>query len=130
MRVPSFSVDELSNRYGPPDVVFIDVEGYELEALMGAQATLAHGPDWYVEVHGDEQLGVYGASCRDVIDLLAESGYELYAAPDSPYIRDAEGNVRPQYPIHPLEEWPDALLHHRFFLLATRERRPRERDGR
>lgn len=120
LRVPSISVDELSNRYGPPDVVFIDVEGYEHEALLGAPATLEHGPDWFIEVHGDEQLGVYGASCREVIDLLGNAGYALFAAPDSDYVRDVGGIIRPEHPIRRIEEWPETLLHRRFFLLATR----------
>jgi FkbM family methyltransferase len=120
LRVPSFSIDELTRRYGPPDVVFIDVEGYEHEALLGAAATIEQGPDWFVEVHGDEQLGVYGSSCRDVIEVLADAGYELFAAPDSRYVRRADGAIVPQHPIRPLAEWPDELRHRRFFLLATR----------
>jgi FkbM family methyltransferase len=123
LRVPSFSLDDLAERYGPPDVVFVDVEGYEHEALLGASATLEQGPDWFVEVHGDEQLGVYGASCRDVIELLRDAGYELFAAPDTRYVRLPDGRALPEHPIRPLELWPEQLLHRRFFLLATRRSR-------
>jgi hypothetical protein len=28
--------------------------------------------------------------------------------------------VTPKHPIRPLGEWPELLLHHRFFLFATR----------
>ena len=32
--VPSVSVDELTRRYGPPDVLFVDVEGFESKVLQ------------------------------------------------------------------------------------------------
>lgn len=124
MRVRSVSVDGLAEEYGDPDVVFIDVEGYEYEALRGASRTLSRGPDWFVEVHGDEQLGTYGASAADVIACLRDAGYELYAAPDTHYIWHPDGRVTPQHPVRPLGEWPDALLHQRFFLFATRAAAP------
>ena len=120
MRVPCLTIDGMAERYGAPDVVFIDVEGYEYEALLGASATIEAGPDWFVEVHGDEELGVYGASSQDVIDCFRAAGYELYAAPDSRYVKHPDGSVTPKHPIRALEEWPAILLEHRFFLFATR----------
>ncbi|MGH2847395.1 MAG: FkbM family methyltransferase, partial [Thermoleophilaceae bacterium] len=104
MRVPSLSVDDLARHYGAPDVVFIDVEGYEHEALVGARATLEQGPDWFVEVHGDEQLGVYGASSADVIHCLSDAGYELFAAPESRYLRRPDGTIVPEHPVRPLDD--------------------------
>ncbi len=38
LRVDSLSIDELSRRAGTPDVVYMDIEGFEIEALKGAQA--------------------------------------------------------------------------------------------
>jgi FkbM family methyltransferase len=120
LSVPAVTLDGMMEQYGAPDVVFVDVEGYEYEALLGAARTLEHGPDWFVEVHGDEQLGIYGASCQAVIDRMRSAGYDLFAAPDSRYLLLDDGTAAPVHPIRPLEDWPVELLHHRFFLLATR----------
>ena len=53
--VPAWSIDDLADHYEVPDVVFIDVEGFEHQALLGAARTLEGGPDWFVEVHANEQ---------------------------------------------------------------------------
>jgi FkbM family methyltransferase len=67
LRVPAWSIDDLSAEYGVPDVVFMDVEGFEHEALAGAQKTLRAGPDWFVEVHHPQELARYGtASYRHI----------------------------------------------------------------
>ena len=80
-RVPAVTIDALSDRYGEPDVVFMDVEGYELEALHGAQRTLDRRPDWFVEVHGPG-LAQYGASVDAVLAEFKARGYECQVAAD------------------------------------------------
>jgi FkbM family methyltransferase len=81
-QVPAVSIDGLAGSYGVPDVVFMDVEGYEAEALAGAQATLAARPDWFVEVHGDEAIGRYGGSVDGVVSVFTERGYDCRWAQD------------------------------------------------
>jgi FkbM family methyltransferase len=81
-RVPAVSVDGLAGRYGAPDVVFIDVEGYEEQVLRGATRTLAAGEtDFFVEVHVGYGLEGLGGSARSVIDRFDPDRYRLLFTP-------------------------------------------------
>ncbi len=80
VKTAAVTVDTLAERHGVPDVLFIDVEGYELHALRGAARTLAlHRPDLFVEAHVGLGLDHHGT----VDDLLAlvPPGYEWLVAP-------------------------------------------------
>jgi FkbM family methyltransferase len=55
VQVPAVTIDQLADRHGSPDVVFLDVEGYEGMALEGAGTTLGSGHTTFlVEVHTDQ----------------------------------------------------------------------------
>ena len=87
--VPMITVDDLAAQHGRPDLVVIDVEGYEGQVLAGAAATLAGGASSFVvEVH--ETLADFGGSPGQLLERLA--GYELYLAlsEDEPF-RPLEG---------------------------------------
>jgi FkbM family methyltransferase len=80
VEVRAVTIDELTSRHGPPQVLFIDVEGYELHVLRGARKTVAsHHPDLFIEVHVGAGLERFGTAD----DLLAQlpTGYELLIAP-------------------------------------------------
>jgi FkbM family methyltransferase len=74
--VPLQSVDELCAELDfQPDVVKIDVEGYELAVLRGARATLGrYRPPLFLELH-PQRLRELGGSVGEVVDLLAWLGY-------------------------------------------------------
>jgi FkbM family methyltransferase len=117
LKVPALSIDDLAAEHGPPDVVFMDVEGYELKALSGARITLDRRPDWFVEVHGEEAIGRYGGSVADVVDTFTERGYEcLLAADRMSYLPD--GGLVSFTTFRPLEDSADLLSDGRFFLIA------------
>jgi FkbM family methyltransferase len=114
VRVDALTVDTLAARYGAPDVLFIDVEGFELHALRGAAQTLtSHQPDLYVEAHVGAGLERFGS----VADLLAliPAGYELLVAPGEAgdFVSLADGH---------------ALLADRFRLVAFAPRTSEIRD--
>lgn len=79
--VPAVTIDDLAARYGHPDVVLLDVEGFEGEALRGATAVLASGrTDFFVEVHDRGTLAAHGWSATMVHELVRDAGAELWAA--------------------------------------------------
>lgn len=103
MEVEAYSVDDLAARFGVPDVLFIDVEGFECELLRGAQKTLAAKPNCFVEVHVNAGLEKFGGSVDQLLGLFP-SGYEFYTAvPDCPF--------------EPMKK-DSPVLRDRFFLVA------------
>jgi FkbM family methyltransferase len=120
-RVPAWSMDDLAARYGVPDVVFMDVEGYELEALRGASRTLSGDADWFVEVHGGAQLRRYGGSSDAVHGMFDRDRYDLFVALDG--LRGGpHGTVVCETRFEPLGEEGAPTCELRHFLIALRRR--------
>lgn len=109
MEVPAYSIDDLAAQFGEPDVLFIDVEGFECDVLRGAQKTLSRRPDCFVEVHVNVGLEKFGGSVSRVLSLFPP-GYEFLTATQ-------EGTFAP------FDESSPTLLD-RFFLIAIANARP------
>jgi FkbM family methyltransferase len=107
--VEGSSVDALMASHGRPDVLFIDVDGFECAVLRGAQATLQTRPDCFVEVHVGAGLEREGGSVAEVLSYFPPESYELLIASEE------------QRVFHPFTQ-TSPLLSSRFFLLAIDRR--------
>jgi FkbM family methyltransferase len=108
MEVPALTIDSLVARHGAPDVVFLDVEGFEARALAGGSGTLRSAADWMVEVHAGGQLEAAGGSVEQVLAHFPAGRYERHV--------HSEGDAAPVR----LEDAPLGKLRDRFFLTALR----------
>jgi FkbM family methyltransferase len=74
-RVVSACLDDYAGLF--PDFLKVDVEGYEVEILKGAQAVLAQYPKLQIELHV-ALLENYGASVADFFALIDTSAYDFF----------------------------------------------------
>lgn len=91
VEVPAVTIDSLAQRYFPPDLIKIDIEGGELEALLGAESVLrAVRPILLIEVHSAELAA-------QVQELLAGFGYSFEPLAVQAYPRHfwARAGLRP-----------------------------------
>ena len=84
------TVDCAARRFGPPDFIKVDVEGFEAQVLEGARGILRTvRPGWLLEIHGPQQAGA-------VRELLTGFGYRFYEVDGRPVL---EGNELPHHVI-------------------------------
>jgi FkbM family methyltransferase len=79
--IDALSIDQLSQLKGWPDLVYMDIEGFEIEALKGATQTLTRWCHWFVELHGDDTLSRYGARNADVLKFFGVQDFARYICP-------------------------------------------------
>lgn len=103
--VRAYTIDELTEIHGKPDVLFIDIEGYECKALEAASRTLEMLPDCFVEVHVKAGLENFGGSAEMVRRFFPPERYNLYVSTQEGY---------PFLPLEPTASCPE----NRFFLVA------------
>jgi FkbM family methyltransferase len=80
VKVKALTVDNFAAEYGSPDVLFLDIEGFELHALRGAENVLESRPDCFVEVHTGCGLEEYGNSVHEIIAVFKNLNYSIFVA--------------------------------------------------
>ncbi|MCU1406314.1 MAG: hypothetical protein JWQ43_2617 [Glaciihabitans sp.] len=93
--VPAVTVDQLASQFGDPDVVFVDVEGFEGRVLEGAARMLGQA-DFMIEVHVGCGLEAFGCSVDQLTSFFGVDRYQLYMASDAqpePVVFDPESEL-------------------------------------
>lgn len=92
LKVRTVTLDSFTKTRAAPQVVLMDIEGAEFDALRGARNLLSmpKAPTWIIEVHNSD-------TNNQVTEMFTESGYEITAL-FPPVLRAG------RYPIHLLAE--------------------------
>jgi FkbM family methyltransferase len=107
--VEAVTIDALTEQKGPPDVLYIDVEGFECQVLAGSRDTIErYRPDCFVEVHVGLGLEKLGGSVKQILSYFPTANYALH------YSNGEDGKF------HKVSD-PDGLPDSRFYLVATRQ---------
>ena len=76
IQITTIDHDIAAAKLPAPDLIKIDIEGWELEALKGARETLAaHHPALFLEMHGDT-LREKHRKLGEIVAFLRDAGYE------------------------------------------------------
>jgi FkbM family methyltransferase len=83
IEVKAVTVDDLAAEFGQPDVLFIDVEGYECKVLEGAKRALLGAPDCFIEVHIGEGLETAGGSVDAIVSFFPRDQFKFFMCSQS-----------------------------------------------
>ena len=76
VRITTLDQDLIDARLPAPDLIKVDVEGYELPVLKGGRRLLeALHPALYLEMHG-ETMNEKRRNVRAIVDYLIQVGYK------------------------------------------------------
>lgn len=75
VKVPIIRLDDYFGGELMPDVMKIDVEGFECNVLRGAETILARGPAIAIELH--DNMVDFGGSLKEVFTILFDHGYRI-----------------------------------------------------
>lgn len=106
-KVRSISIDDLTKKFGSPSIIYMDIEGYEYNALKGAKKTLKLATDWCIEIHVKCGLEKFNGSVKRIISYFPKSKFNLYMAPATDKCKFVRFNYK------------NALINKRFYLMAT-----------
>jgi FkbM family methyltransferase len=80
--IASISLDTFAAQSGIiPDLIKIDVEGFEIDVLEGAREVLKRVPAIFVEVHS-EIMERYGRKSADIWNYIDRNAYDVWIQPD------------------------------------------------
>jgi FkbM family methyltransferase len=104
VEITTLDHDIATNALPAPDLIKIDIEGWELEALEGARATLdAHHPALFLEMHGDT-MREKRRKASAIVAFLGDVGYANLVHVESGQavgpgdeVRAAEGHLYCRY---------------------------------
>jgi FkbM family methyltransferase len=78
LAVQCISVDQFcSEALIRPDIIKIDVEGFEIDVLKGARDVLAQHPGIFIEIHS-EILSRYGQTVSNVWEHIDRTAYDIW----------------------------------------------------
>jgi FkbM family methyltransferase len=80
-------LDHMALQHDFPNLLKIDVEGFEDRVLKGAKEILKRRPKIAIEVHV-EWVARYGSSVREVLDLLGLESYYVWVLPYDPTVEE------------------------------------------
>jgi FkbM family methyltransferase len=76
---PVYSLDKYLDSKSAPDLIKVDVEGFEFEVMLGSQAIITKDKPTIVIELLRKWMKPFNRHPQDVIDLLVPKGYLVYA---------------------------------------------------
>jgi FkbM family methyltransferase len=77
--VDFITLDDYCTVEEAPDLIKIDVEGYQAKAIAGAMGTIRkHKPAIILEIHDPEKLARFGVTNKQTVQPLFDCGYQAF----------------------------------------------------
>ncbi len=93
VEIDSLDRQAAAHRFPKPDLIKIDVEGFEMDVLLGMRETIRnHKPKLYIEIHGVNAESKI-ANVRKVVEFLSGWAYTIHHVESGAMINPANSRM-------------------------------------